>query len=87
MNVLLTILKVEQLLGSLVLPTLEEAARIKALFSLDPDYQVNVAVLTGDAVADDNAFDKMVEDWRSQHRIASALRSPQGSGGPKTPPG
>ncbi len=79
MNVILKIFQLGNLLAVLLLPTLELALKIKQLFSLDPDFQVNITNLAGEALAADDATDAAIAAWRK--RVGLPDQPP--SSGPK----
>lgn len=65
MGVLITISQIGSLITSFLLPSIEAALKIKALFNLDPSYEVNVFNLSGAAITADDKALVDINAWRA----------------------
>ncbi len=64
MGVVLTIYKVANLIGALILPDIETALKIKASFhNLGPEYKANIQMLGDAAIAADDETIGKVNTW------------------------
>lgn len=69
MNWVITILKLGNLIGTLVVPTIEDAMKIRRLFRLSPDFQTNVKRLTGEALDANQGTKDMISAWAKEHGL------------------
>ena len=69
MNWIVTILKLGKLIGTLILPTIEDAMRVKRLFNLTPDFEVNVKMLSDEALDANQDTRTLISDWAKRHNL------------------
>lgn len=69
MNVLVQVLQASNLLFAVLAPSVEVALKIQHLFQLDPDFQVNLTTLTGEAIKADDETTKLIAEWKARHNL------------------
>lgn len=69
MNWVITVLKLGNLIGTLVVPTIEDAMKIRRLFKLSPDFEVNVKRLTDEALDANQETQNLIDAWADRHGI------------------
>lgn len=69
MLAVIQILQGINLIASFIVPTIQDAMKIKSLFTLNPDYTVNVVNLSGAAITADDATIANVDAWRAKHGL------------------
>lgn len=69
MNVILQILQAGNLIGVLAPLGIELALKIKSLLTLDPNIQVNIVNLAGEAVTADDATTQLIADWKTANNL------------------
>lgn len=70
MNAVVRILQLGNLISAFIVPTIEAALKIKHSLELDPDMQVNITNLTGEAIAADEETMRIIAAWKAKHGIA-----------------
>jgi hypothetical protein len=71
MEYLVLITRLGALIGTLVAPSLEVAARWKRVHELDPDVTVNIRTLGDEAVALDDETISKADAWLQAHGLPS----------------
>ena len=90
MNVVLMILQGLELVSAEVLPVEELVARLKTIFTLNPNAQVSVQNLASDALQADAGTLQLVADWQTAHGLPvtvspSSSASSSGAASPAAP--
>lgn len=81
-GVILSILNIGQLVLTLEPLAVDAAMKLKALLELNPNIQVNVTNLSGDAITADDATIAAVQTWQKQNNLPTTPAAPAAPAAP-----